>query len=458
MLQNQKMLYAQKSRTYAKQGRASAAAYAAKATSAYNSITTETNYYNNTMSGGKWKYMMSSTPTYYGMELKAPVTNSFAGSGAASLNVRCQGGSATALSTLSGYDRDSAFIDLYSTGAGTVSWTAKTSAAWLKLDKTSGSFAGDTRLWISVDWSSVPVGAAVPGSIEFTGAGATRSVTISVFNPQSPERDKAVGFVESKGYVSMEAEHFSRAIDRQSAGWKVVNDLGRTGDGVTVLPPTLVPITTATAIQANAPSMEYDFHAFSKGAAKIQVYCLPNQSVGSDDVIRYAVSIDNGTPTIVNIGAGAGAGQWTTNVNRSAAIGTTSLSIPTDGKHVLKVWFVDPGLVVDKIVIDYGCAKSTYFGPPESYSREVATRIRMVQTGTRELPSLSRIGGGIQWINPMQKPCVLHLVDARGSLVERRVIAASSSSTIHLKRSSPLFYRLTWEGGGLSGSVSPLLR
>jgi len=459
MLQNQKMLYAQKSRTYAKQGRASAATYANLSKAAYAAITTETNYYNNTMAGGKWKYMMSTTPTYFGHGLSAPIVNTFAGSGTATLNVRCQGGSATALSTLSAYDRDSAFIDLYSTGAGTVSWTAKTSAAWLKIDKPSGSFSGDTRLWVSVNWSTVPVGSAVSGSIEFTGAGATRNVTVSVFHPQSPARDKVDGFVESKGYVSMEAEHFSRSVGRQSAAWKAVKGLGRTGDGMTVFPTTLAPVATATAIQNSSPAMEYDFHAFSKGTAKVTVYCLPNQSVGRDDVIRYAVSVDDGTPSIVNVGAGAGVGMWTTNVNRSAAIGTTSLSIPTDGKHVLKVWFVDPGLVVDKIVIDYGGAKNTYFGPPESFSNGVVSSIGHSTPQPHNLldvPALQRKGSALVLSNPSGKECMVRVYDVSGTPVWGKIVSADGERlAVPYLGSRPLVYRIAWEGGQVGGQLAP---
>jgi hypothetical protein len=459
MLQNQKIIYAMKSRAYAKQNRASAASYGTLATKAYNSIGVETSYYNNTVANGKWKNMMSSTPMSYGSALKAPSVSTFAGSGAANLNVRCQGGSATTLSSLSGYNRDSTFIDLYSTGAGTVTWTAKSSENWIQLSKSSGSFSGDTRVWVSIDWATAPSGTAVSGTVTFTGANATRSVTVPLFNPSSPARDKVSGFVESNGYISMEAEHFARSTSRQSADWKVVGGLGRSGDGVMVLPTTLTPITTASLLQSSSPVMEYDFYAFSNVAGKVQVYGLPNQSVDKGDVIRYAVAIDNGTPAIVNIGAATGSGQWTTNVNNGSAVGSTNVNI-TSGQHVLKVWMVDPGLVLDKIVINCGGLKTSYFGPPESYNNLLAvSNYSVVQTVHSQFqPYFTRQGKTLVFSNPSFIKCKIRVFNALGKVVINRDLQAVSSLTLPSAsfRNGIYYYQLSWDGGRKNGTFSLL--
>jgi len=46
------------------------------------------------------------------------------------------------------------------------------------------------------------------------------------------------------------------------------------------------------------------------------------------------------------------------------------LNIKTEGEHTLRIWMIDPEIVIDKIIIDTGGIRESYLGPPESFSNQ----------------------------------------------------------------------------------------
>src|SRR5437763_9425577 len=131
----------------------------------------------------------------------------------------------------------------------------------------------EQRVAVSVDWSHAPVGGGerhVP--ITFTGLNGSRLVVqASVNNRATPNRDSIIGFVEGPGYVSMEAEHFTKAVSTAGIGWQHIPDFGRTLSGMTMTPVTARPQTPGGA----APHLEYRVFLFDSGAVKVRAFFAP---------------------------------------------------------------------------------------------------------------------------------------------------------------------------------------
>jgi hypothetical protein len=53
-------------------------------------------------------------------------------------------------------------------------------------------------------------------------------------------------------------------------------------------------------------------------------------------------------------------------VSSGVATFVTRLHVDGPGRHTVKFWALDPGLVLERIVIDAGGLKPSYLGPPES--------------------------------------------------------------------------------------------
>ena len=361
---NRKVIFADKSTRHGNEGRACASEDAVKAKDAAVRIIELTAHYNTGLvtASNKWNHMMSPAPGPWGAQFRQfdmPPLSHFSGTGPAALGVALEGGDPQALADLSVYTQGKRFVDLFNTGKGEIRWSAKPSQPWVQLNQTAGTFATEQRLWVSIDWNRAPTGETNAATIEFTSPAGNKTITVPIFKPAAPPRDAVTGFVESHGYVSMEAEHFTRKHARGGAAWEVVKGLGRSGDSVTVLPPTVPSHTVPEEIKSASPSLDFDVYLFHSGEARLDIDCLPTKPVAPKQGVSLVASIDGAAPQILT---GKG-GDVLTNLRRL----TTTVKIVSPGQHTLTVWMVDPGVIIDKIVIYTGAPKDSYLGPPESY-------------------------------------------------------------------------------------------
>ncbi len=256
------------------------------------------------------------------------------------------------------------FIEIFNRGAVSFDYRVRSGAPWLVVSSGRGRVEKQVRLTVRVDWSRAPRGTSqVP--ITVTGAGRTVVVTAVV---QHRSFDGVGGFVEANGYVSIEADHFTGAVSTGSVAWHRIADIGRTGAGMTPFPVTAGSQTPG----GSSPRLEYGMTLFTAGSVVVWAYLSPRNNVLSGDGLRYAVSIDDSVPQVVNITAVTGADdtvmnrQWERNTSDNVNLTSTAHVVSAPGVHVLKFWMVDPTVVLQKVVVDTGGLRASYLGPPES--------------------------------------------------------------------------------------------
>lgn len=145
-------------------------------------------------------------------------------------------------------------------------------------------------------------------------------------------------------------------------------NLGRTSSSLIIEPVTA----NNQTILEKAPRVEYDFSTFASGDFKIEAHLSPTQDFRKQGGLKFAIAIDDETPQIINMNEGEtipdyqGPDWWTKSVGDHIKIRTSAHKISTAGKHVLKIWSIDPGVVFQRFVIYKGRLKTSYLGPVES--------------------------------------------------------------------------------------------
>ena len=119
-------------------------------------------------------------------------------------------------------------------------------------------------------------------------------------------------------------------------------------------------------IVKNSPILEYDFYTFNFGDVNVNIQAVPTHAFFKDRGVRCAVSIDDAEPVLLDFQTLGRSENWKKNVLKNATIQVGKQVVNKAGKHTLKIWMVDPGVMIDQILIDLGGWKNSYAFPQET--------------------------------------------------------------------------------------------
>ncbi len=206
-------------------------------------------------------------------------------------------------------------------------------------------------------WPSMRTTAPKPSLADHPFDGPEEPNPIEEFRPLKRSGPGPDLSVES---FSIEAERFDLKRDKGDFGWRVIEGLGKTGDSISVLPNTAF---TFSNILSEAPYVDYVFAA-AGGEYSIEFHLLPTHPIKAGQGVRLAYSIDNGDPQLIVVDreTEVSSRKWAQNILNQATIGEVGLQI-SKGEHRLRIFAVDTGVVLDKIVVSAGTSPQSYFGP-----------------------------------------------------------------------------------------------
>jgi hypothetical protein len=371
-----------KNALYAKQKRAATNEMAEKTEMLFTADTSLMGYYNREYANGRWNHFMDQAHLGYKSWVDPPVNSLDALQlyritvpDTADMGIAVEGseqawpeGSGPAvLPSFDIFNRQERYIEIFNKGSRPFSYSIKCDQTWILPDETAGMINTEKRIAVKIDWAKLPSGNQ-RGTINIRGAGKEVEISLSVFNP-SEQPGYGKGFVEADGYVSMEAGHYTSVNNTADRKWVKVEDYGRTLSGMRATAfadaPPAIP-------GKNAPSLEYGINFFTSGEAGIKFILSPTLNFLPGRDMKIGLSIDDEVPgTIVvvprDFSAMNGNKEWEQTVMDNARFVSMKQEIKSPGYHVLKIWMIDPGIIIEKIVVDTGGVRDSYLGPPESY-------------------------------------------------------------------------------------------
>src|SRR6185295_6387289 len=98
---------------------------------------------------------------------------------------------------------------------------------------------------------------------------------------------------------------------------------------------TTLPVDAAPATIADGMRLEYPVHLFTAGKATVHVTLAPTQKFRPGPGLRFAVSIDDEPPQVVNVHADESREYWSRSVSDGAVTFATTHAIARPGAHTL---------------------------------------------------------------------------------------------------------------------------
>ena len=172
---------------------------------------------------------------------------------------------------------------------------------------------------------------------------------------------------DKRGYTAIEAEHYFDAKKNTQTNWTTIDYMGRTLSGVALMPYTATTDGAALTYKVELPA----------GVSKVKVHVVVKSTLAFNGTgHHYQVGFEGGNTETVFFNEFLNEDPkniysiYYPTVSRRVAENTVELSA-TEGWNTLTIKPMDPGIVFEKIVVDYGGYTQQFlFGTESAYERK----------------------------------------------------------------------------------------
>jgi lysophospholipase L1-like esterase len=384
---------------YASQRRASTNDQAKRVRELFKLDQDLSDYYNHTLAGGKWDHMMDQTRIGY-TSWSDPKTNvmptvqEIQVPAVASLGIAVEGSELSwpgdpgepKLPVFDSVNQQRYAIDVFNRGGEPFDFTAEADQPWVTLSKTTGRVERDERLWVNINWTAAPVGDTSAVITVARDGGESVSIKVESLRSTEVKRETLDAFGGLKGPTAIAAEAATANVPAGGVRWEKIPDFGRGASGMSIFPVTAASVTPPQA----SPCLEYLVYLPQPGQVQVDTVIGPTLDFVPGRGLRFAVSIDDERPQVLDVFAEQyhSHAQWQQAVKDGVRTRSSTHTITAAGVHVLKLWMVDPGVVLEKLIVHQGDIPPSYFGPPEALTTWVnPTTVPATSHGSAAVPT-----------------------------------------------------------------------
>lgn len=178
-------------------------------------------------------------------------------------------------------------------------------------------------------------------------------------------------FIETNGYISIEAEHYALNQEAIQANGEVSRFKVIEGYGKTLSAAKAYLTTEYFTAGKDAPYLEYLFTVQEDGLYEVELYMQPSNPVTKEGLLFCGIKVNEEAISVVNTlpeGYRVDDGHWAEGVLNHIRRHSTAIHC-RKGLNTLRIYAVSPGFVLEKLVI-YPEGKKpadSYLGPTETY-------------------------------------------------------------------------------------------